>query len=648
MSKPNSKLRISFGSHADDPFLENIKISIEELSESLSSVETELKEYPNEYKERGYFVRGRAEFAKKYTTGKGEKLKDIYPRNDGYIEHAEILVADIDETKYSPKQIHKKLKNLKLQHIIYTSFSHTPDKPRVRIVLPCVLPSKSHCKPTTEKLEKELGIKFDECSYRWCQRWYYGYAKYPEHFKHYPYLEGEKYSAVSAPQQTNTRKKKADKENRKANRKSIGKEEHFYDQTLKLAQGYANNNKTAILGDSTDNDEVFENILDLLKRDAKKNDCDLDSYKHIENVHAHIRTAIQNVISENPKKKKTNIGKANNIFEVFEDMTVTNEMVEHIESIKPLYKDVIAKGHIVGFIGLPNSGKTTLMRFFVEKLTKKYSVVYVNMDIGPDEIKYQQKHANKFKYKLISPNFTNSSNQKVLEKIEAIGDSGMDLSNAVMIVDSTKKLVKVNQKDIAADFLEVLRKANSKGMTIILLMHTTKYRDADGNLIHAGTQDFIDDIDETNFIESVLVDDIQRIAIYPDKMRNTFVKKTSYTYKRSSRIMTRDKVFNDLKKVNVAGKKVRKNDNDHILSIIDAIQNGTIVKGKIVSLVSANDSSHSAKHTRELLDALSNESYTGHCLIEEKEGCANNATEYTLKDDFDLKVYKKLLSLKIK
>lgn len=647
-SKVTSKLRISIGHHATDPILKNIGSTLEEIHASVSDILRKQKTYPEEpYKQENHIVRGHASLAKKYETSGGVKHKNITPRKDDYINSADILVADIDETDIAVEAAHKRLVAFKIPHVIYTSFNHSLKKPKYRIIIPCSISCKANCKPTTQKLEKQLGIEFDPCSYKWSQRWYYGTMHKPKLYQAFISTKGKEYQeAEPTEEELKSKSKKQRAKSRKNNRKTIGKSNHFYEQTKSLAQGYANNNKTAILGDSTDNEEVFNMILNLLRADASSNGEDLDSYKFIKNIHVHIWGAIKKVIIEsNNKKSKTTT--ASNIFELFEDMTVTDKMVSKIESIKPLYKDVIAKGHIVGFIGLPNSGKTSLMRFFCESLAKKYSLVYINMDVGPDEIKFQQEHASKFQYKLIAPNFTNMSNKKVLEKIESISNCGMDLSNTVMIIDSTKKLVKVNQKDTASDFLEVLRAANSKGVTIILLMHTTKYRDAEGNLIHAGTQDFIDDIDETNFIEYVLRGDTQHIAIYPDKLRNTFVKKTSYTYNRKQRVITKDKTFNDLKKVNIAGKKVRQNDNKHILSIIDVIQNGTVIKGKIVSMVSQLNPEHSQKHTKELLHALSNENYTGYCLIEE-EGCENNSTHYTLKEDFDLKVYKKLLALKIK
>ena len=262
-------------------------------------------------------------------------------------------------------------------------------------------------------------------------------------------------------------------------------------------------------------------------------------------------------------------GTATDMYGVFEDMTVTNELVEKYEHTQSLYEDVMTKGHIVGWIGKPGSGKTTLMKSFIEEIAKVYSVVYVMMDVGTDEIKVHQHHADKFNYKLVWPNGMNMSNKDVLEKIGAMGSSSMDLHNSVLIIDSTKKLVNVNQKDLAVEFLEVLRTANAKGLSIELLMHTTKYRDAEGNLIHAGTQDFIDDIDETNYVEFTRPDnDTQRIAVYPDKKRNTFVKPTSYLFKNKDRTVSRDKIFNDLKKVNEAGKKVRPNDNSIFFQLL--------------------------------------------------------------------------------
>ena len=107
-------------------------------------------------------------------TGAGfTKPRIGYGKHDGYIVRGEIpngtrkdanlpsgclLIVDGDESTDNPKSApppadtHQILKQLNINHRIYTSHSHSKTLNRYRILIPCDLPNKDHLRPTVRKL----------------------------------------------------------------------------------------------------------------------------------------------------------------------------------------------------------------------------------------------------------------------------------------------------------------------------------------------------------------------------------------------------------------------------------------------------------------------------------------------------------------
>ena len=94
-------------------------------------------------------------------------------RSNADMQYGELLIADIDDTKISPEACSCLLKELNITYFIYTTSSHSKDKPRYRIVVPYKSESDAGCKRATKYLQTKVkGIDFARESYTWSQEWY--------------------------------------------------------------------------------------------------------------------------------------------------------------------------------------------------------------------------------------------------------------------------------------------------------------------------------------------------------------------------------------------------------------------------------------------------------------------------------------------
>ncbi|MCP4256856.1 MAG: hypothetical protein GY774_04915 [Planctomycetes bacterium] len=94
-------------------------------------------------------------------------------RNNKDLQHSNLIIGDVDDTKISPEACSDLLSSLGRTHFIYTSFSHTKESPRYRIVIPYKSKSQEECRRATQYLQKLLGkIKLANESYTYSQEWY--------------------------------------------------------------------------------------------------------------------------------------------------------------------------------------------------------------------------------------------------------------------------------------------------------------------------------------------------------------------------------------------------------------------------------------------------------------------------------------------
>jgi hypothetical protein len=112
------------------------------------------------------------------------------------------------------------------------------------------------------------------------------------------------------------------------------------------------------------------------------------------------------------------------------------------------------------------------------------------------------------------------SMEDVVRRLQSLSKSDADLNNQVWVFDTLKKMTDVIQKKNLKDLLQTMRKLSNRGMTIVLLCHTNKHRDADGNRIFEGTGDLKSDVDELIYLDPLKQPDGKLVvSTRPDKVR---------------------------------------------------------------------------------------------------------------------------------
>lgn len=208
---------------------------------------------------------------------------------------------------------------------------------------------------------------------------------------------------------------------------------------------------------------------------------------------------------------------------LFGDLELRQEDVDAMAEADILYPGMIVRGHVQAYVSPANGGKTTLMVYICEELASKgLQVFYINVDGSPGDLKRHHAHAKQHSYKLIAPDARQGGSAKVvLEKMYQLAGSDQKLDEYIFIFDTLKKFVQVIDKAKAAEFFKLTRSLSVKGATIILLGHTNKHKDDEGNTIFEGTGDLRNDVDELIYLDCFKNegDGTLEVTTRPDKVR---------------------------------------------------------------------------------------------------------------------------------
>lgn len=222
-------------------------------------------------------------------------------------------------------------------------------------------------------------------------------------------------------------------------------------------------------------------------------------------------------------RRESSADLVSNVESLFEDLELRQEDVDAMADADILYPGMIVRGHVQAYVSPANGGKTTIMVYVCEKLAAQgLQVLYVNVDGSPGDLKRHHEHAKQHGYKLIAPDARQGGSAKiVLEKMYQLAESNQKLDEYVFIFDTLKKFVAVIDKAKAAEFFKLTRSLSVKGATVILLGHTNKHKDDDGNTIFEGTGDLRNDVDELIYLDSFKNDGdgTLEVTTRPDKVR---------------------------------------------------------------------------------------------------------------------------------
>lgn len=206
-----------------------------------------------------------------------------------------------------------------------------------------------------------------------------------------------------------------------------------------------------------------------------------------------------------------------------EGFTLSNEEAEKISDPDWVYKNLVIQGHVIVIVAEPNGGKTTLLFHVAGEIAKNYQVFYVNADVAGGDAKSMVFDAKEQGFTLMLPDMAGLSMDEVINNLVIMNQAGGDFSKEVFIFDTLKKMTDVINKSRAKELYQLLRSLSAKGMTIILLAHTNKYKDSDGNPVFEGTGDLRSDVDELIYlIPEKQPNGSMIVSTKPDKVRGAF------------------------------------------------------------------------------------------------------------------------------
>lgn len=248
-----------------------------------------------------------------------------------------------------------------------------------------------------------------------------------------------------------------------------------------------------------------------------------------------------------------------------------------------IVENLIISGHVVLIPAEPNGGKTTIMFHLSGEMVKQgFDVYYVNADISGGDAKPMVDLAKTKGFTLMLPDMkAGKSMDTVLENLINMTNDDKRYDNVVFIFDTLKKMLNVISKNAAKRFFELFRTLSAKGMTIVLLAHTNKYKDDEGNPIYEGTGDMRSDVDELIYLIPQRHDDkSMTVTTNPDKKRGVF-KVISFNIDPNRNVTLLDEPVNTIQANQVANEL--KKDQVIIDAINQAILDGSTIQKDIIT-----------------------------------------------------------------
>ena len=203
---------------------------------------------------------------------------------------------------------------------------------------------------------------------------------------------------------------------------------------------------------------------------------------------------------------------------------LSNDEADKMSSPDWIYMNLIIQGHVIAIPAPANGGKTTIFFHIAGELAGEYQVFYVNADVSGGDAKSMVYEAKAKGFTLMLPDMkAGMSMDSVVDRLILMNEVDDDYSSIVFIFDTLKKMTDVINKSRARELYKTLRGLSAKGMTIVLLCHTNKYPDAEGNPVFEGTGDLRTDVDEMIYMIPKKNDDgSMTVSTEPDKVRGVF------------------------------------------------------------------------------------------------------------------------------
>jgi KaiC/GvpD/RAD55 family RecA-like ATPase len=185
-----------------------------------------------------------------------------------------------------------------------------------------------------------------------------------------------------------------------------------------------------------------------------------------------------------------------------QEFTVSKEEVERFVDPEWMYDNLIIQGHLHVIAADPGAGKTSVMTCVAGELQQKgFEVIYVLADIGQSDVRHYHEMAHEHGWTLALPDMkAGHSMMSVVNALEEMNHAGHDFSGQVLIFDTLKKMADVIDKRSIKSLMDLMRSLTAKGATIVLIAHTNKYPDTDGDPVFEGTNDIVSNCDDLIYL----------------------------------------------------------------------------------------------------------------------------------------------------
>jgi len=270
------------------------------------------------------------------------------------------------------------------------------------------------------------------------------------------------------------------------------------------------------------------------------------------------------------------------------ESTPSQTELDEFDDPEFIYDNLIINNHIAVIVAPPNGGKTTIMYHVAGVMAAKgYDVTYVNSDVAPADAKALSKIAVNKKFRHVLPDIKGS--YTMLELVgKLIEDSSKveKYDKCVFIFDTLKKLCNVINKSHVKELFAGFRKLTAKGMTIVLLGHTNKYKDREGKPTYEGTGDVRADVDELIYLTPQKhPDGSMTVTTDPDKLRGT-IKPITFNIDVARNVTLADEVV-DTAQENLVQHELKR-DINKIANIKQALKDGSKTQKDIIDYCKAS------------------------------------------------------------
>lgn len=336
-----------------------------------------------------------------------------------------------------------------------------------------------------------------------------------------------------------------------------------------------------------------------------------------EKIEALLRKAV--TVAPSPKSGKS----AGDPLSFMSRFQMTKEQAEDISDPTWVEPGLVADGHIVAVVAKPNGGKTTVLFHLACQWAADphRTVVFVHADTNPSDAKRMLQIAQRHGVNYLTPDFMlGQSMRNVVDELQQLAQTDTDLTGHVWLFDTLKKMTNVIQKEGLRNLLGLMRKLCMKGMTCVLLAHTNKYKNADGEYQYEGTGDLEADVDELIYFEPQENPDGSLIVSTRCAKRRADIQPMTWDIAKDRTVTPRSDYVDVAAQAMQAAQ--REKDSPVIEAVTDALADGPKKQTELIE--HCRGFRQTEKRVRAVLRTYSGELWTAEKLFE------RNAWKYTL------------------